>query len=158
MRAALAALTFAASVHPAAAQAFIPVDEAAFTRLVTAAKGKVLLINFWATWCEPCRKEMPALAKLERDLRARGFTLITISADEPEQEADAKRFLTAQAIPAPHYIKRARNDNRFIDAIDPKWSGALPALFLFDRAGKKSRGFIGETDIPVLEAAIRKLL
>jgi hypothetical protein len=57
----------------------------------------------------------------------------------------------------PRYIRRAVDDDQFINAIDPKWSGALPALFLFDRSGRQLKSFIGETDITLLEAALRKL-
>lgn len=135
-----------------------PVDEAGFRKLVASQKGKVLLVNFWATWCSPCRAEMPQLVKMEASLRAKGFSLVTVSADEPEQEADAAKFIAKVSAPGPSYIKRARNDEKFIDAIDPKWSGALPALFLYDRTGRKVRSFFGETDLKALEAEIRKLL
>lgn len=146
---------------PAAAQKLAslqPIDEAGFERLLKTGKGQVRLVNFWATWCAPCREEMPALVKLESKLRDRGFRLVTISADEPEQEADALRFLEQQGVRPPAYIKRARKDEDFIDAIDSKWVGALPASFLYDRSGKKTRSFIGEVDMSELEAAIRKLL
>jgi hypothetical protein len=56
------------------------------------------------------------------------------------------------------YLKQADDDDHFINAIDPKWSGALPALFLYDKSGHKVRSFIGETDMAALERAIQKLL
>ncbi len=133
-------------------------DEAAFQRLVEAHKGKVILYDFWATWCEPCRVELPQLARLEAKLRSQGFELITISADEPEQAADAEKVLKQFAVHGPVYRKQAKDDDRFINSIDAKWSGALPALFLYDKAGQKVRSFIGETDMGTVEAAIRKLL
>ncbi len=134
------------------------VDEAGYAKLLAAQKGKVVLVNFWATWCVPCRAQMPGLAKLEARLKAKGFTLVTISADEPEQEADAQRFLSTAGVKQPTYVRRAKDDEKFIDAIDPKWGGALPASFLYDRTGKKVRSFIGEADLAALEAAIQKLL
>jgi thiol-disulfide isomerase/thioredoxin len=146
----LALLLFAATLTP--------VDEAAYEKLVRAQKGSVVLVNFWATYCVPCRKEMPALVALESRLRARGLRLVTISADEPEQEAQARAFLDQVKVPAPTYIRRARNDDQFINAIDPKWSGALPASYLYDRQGKKVKSFFGEVDLKELEAAILKLL
>ncbi len=135
-----------------------PVDEAGFREILAAQRGKVVLFDFWATWCEPCREEMPVLADVARQLRGRGFVLVTISADEPEQEAAAADFLGRQGISPPCYIKRARNDEDFINFIDRKWSGALPALFLYGRDGKRAASFIGETDRQEIEAAIRKLL
>jgi hypothetical protein len=61
-------------------------------------------------------------------------------------------------VPPPAYIKRVKNDDKFIESVDAQWSGALPALFLYDRQGRKVKSYIGETDMAALEAAIRKLL
>ena len=135
-----------------------PVDEASFQKLILANKGKVVLYDFWATWSEPCRAELPQLIGLRAKLKARGFELVTISADEPEQAADAEKLLRKSGAPLPVFRKQALNDDRFINAIDPKWSGALPALFLYDRNGRKVTSFIGETEISVIESAIQKLL
>jgi thiol-disulfide isomerase/thioredoxin len=135
-----------------------PVDEKAYDAILQQHSGKVVLVNFWATWCEPCREEMPLLAALENKFRERGFVLITISADEPEQERDAYEFLKQSGVRFPAYLKNVGNSDRFITHIDKDWSGALPALFLFDRSGRKVRGFIGETDPRDLEDAIRELL
>jgi thiol-disulfide isomerase/thioredoxin len=138
--------------------ALTPIDETAFEKLVQSHKGKVVLYNFWATWCAPCRAEIPQLIQLEAKLRARGFELVTISADEPDQDAQAEKVLKQFAVRAPLYRKQAKDDERFINAIESKWSGALPALFLYDKDGRKVRSFIGETDMRTLETAIRKLL
>lgn len=83
---------------------------------------------------------------------------MTISADEPEDEKTALAFLTKAGVVDPVYAKHANNDDKFINAIDPKWSGALPALILYDRVGKKVKIWIGETDLKGLEAELRKLL
>ncbi len=151
---------FAASAAaPAAAQeALAPLDLGVYQKLVAAHKGKVLLVNFWATWCVPCRAEMPALAKLDQSLRARGFQLVTVSADEPEDSAAALQFLRKSGVQGTAYLKRVSDDDAFIRAVDPKWSGALPTLILFDRSGRKVKAYTGETDLKALEAAIRALL
>ncbi len=141
-----------------AAGPIIPVDEAGFQKLVASHKGKVVVYDFWATWCAPCRVELPLLVKLETKLRAQGVEVITISADEPEQKAAAEKFIQKFGVPGPAYLRQAASDDHFINAIDPKWSGALPALFIYDKSGHKARSFIGETDMAALEAAIHKLL
>ena len=138
--------------------ALTPLDEAGFQKVVESHKGKVVLYQFWATWCAPCRAEMPQLIRLEAKLRSQGFELVTISADQPEQDAAAEKVLKQLAVRAPLYRKQAQNDDNFINSIDRKWSGALPALFLYDKNGRKVRSFIGETEMAVVEAAIRNLL
>jgi thiol-disulfide isomerase/thioredoxin len=135
-----------------------PLDEAGFRSMVAGHHGKVLLVDFWATWCAPCREEMPKLVNLFTAQKRRGFDLVTISCDEPEQEVTAAQFVDQQGAPGPRYIRRAKGDDDFINAIDPKWSGALPALFLFDRQGKQVQSFIGETDMRQFETAIEKRL
>jgi len=140
----------------AAQPRLVPLDAAGYRKLLAENKGQVVLVDFWATWCEPCLKELPELVKLHKRLGGR-FRLITVSADDPEQEADARKFLTKFGAPPPYYIKRSGDDDAFIRAVDPNWSGALPALFLYDRQGRRVRSFVGETEISVIEAAIRKL-
>lgn len=135
-----------------------PVDEAGFAALVAGFKGKVLLVNFWATYCVPCRKEMPDLVALQNRLGAKGFQLVTVSADEPEQEAQAKAFLDKTKVPPPAYIKKAKDDDKFISSIDKKWSGALPLSILYDRQGGRVKIWYGEVPLKELEAAVGKLL
>ena len=135
-----------------------PVDEGGYAKLVAASKGKVTLVNFWATYCVPCRKEMPQLVALEAKLRARGFQFVTVSADEAEQQGAAKLFLDKINVVSPAYIRKAKDDDKFTALVDQKWNGALPAMFLYDRQGRKVRSFFGEADLKAVTAAIEKLL
>jgi len=135
-----------------------PVDEAGYTKVVASSKGKVLLVNFWATYCVPCRKEMPELVALAAKYKARGFEFVTVTADEPEQMKEASAFLDRNKVPAPAYAKQAKDDDKFISLVDPKWSGALPASFLYDKSGRKVKAFFGEVKLAELEAAVQKLL
>jgi cytochrome c biogenesis protein CcmG/thiol:disulfide interchange protein DsbE len=135
-----------------------PVDETGYRSLLASLKGQVALVDFWATWCAPCRAEMPALVALGGKYGARGFRLVTISCDEPEQEAGALSLLKQRGAPSPAYIKRPKDDDAFINSVDPKWSGQLPALFLFDRQGRKVRAFYGESSTAEIDAALRRLL
>ncbi len=153
-----AALLLASAALVCAAPPLTPVDEASYRAAIAAAKGQVLVVDFWATWCVPCREEMPKLVRLGEQYRARGVKLLTVSCDEPEQESGAYDFLRGQRAPQPAYIKRAANDEKFIDSVDPKWSGALPGLFVYDRQGKLVKSFVGETDMAALEQVLKKLL
>ena len=153
-----AAILLCAAVAIAAAPGLSPMDESGFARTLQAHRGKIVLIDFWATWCEPCRAELPQLVKLQAKYRHRGFVLLTVSADEPEAEGAALQFLEKTGIRAPRYIKHVKNDEAFIDSVDAKWSGALPALFLYDRTGARAASFFGETDPATLETALARLL
>ena len=136
------------------ASPLLPLDESGFQKLVQANKGNIVLYDFWATWCAPCRAEMPQLVKLQRKHAPRGFKLVTISADDPEQAAEAARFIGQVGATRPAYRKDAKSDEDFINSIDRAWSGALPAMFLYDRNGRRVRSFIGETDVAVIERAV----
>lgn len=149
---------FLAGSKAFAADVLTPVDETGFRAMVSAHRGKILLVDFWATWCAPCREEFPKLVALESEYRQKGLDLVTVSCDEREQEAEAAKFTVKEGAPMPRYVRRVKDDDAFINAIDPKWSGALPALFLFDRSGRQARSFIGETDMKALEAEVQKLL
>ena len=152
-----AAILICATVLCAAAP-LLPLDEAGFTRTLAGNSGKVVLFDFWATWCDPCRAELPELVRLERKWRGRGFVLVTVSADSPDQEPAALEFLQKSGVRFPAYIKHVKDDEAFINSIDRGWSGALPALFLYDRAGRRATSFIGETETAKIEAAFAALI
>lgn len=151
----LLSVLFASAVF---SQPLAKINEAGYPKLIAAHKGKVLLVDFWATWCVPCRKEMPELVKLETRLKAKGLALVTISADDLDNEPQAREFLAKTGIKAQGYLKAPKDDDAFVRAIDPKWGGELPALILYDKGGKKVRMWKGETPLAELEAAIAKLL
>jgi thiol-disulfide isomerase/thioredoxin len=153
-----AAFLFAMALWVPQPAGLVALDEAGVEKTLAAQRGKVVLIDFWATWCVPCREELPVLASLEKKLRSRGFVLITVSADEPEQEKAAAELLRKTGVRPPAYIKRAKNDEAFINFIDRQWSGALPALFLYDREGRRAASFIGETGRGDIQAAVSRLL
>lgn len=138
----------------------VPINEAGFQKLVDSHKGQIVVYDFWASWCAPCRAEMPRLLALEDKLRTQGVQIVTISADDREHRAAAEKFIQMFRVQGTAYVKQADNDDddHFTNAIDPKWGGALPALFIYDRSGHRVRSFVGDTDMKTIEAAIRKVL
>ena len=135
-----------------------PIDQAGYRSMLASRRGKVVLVNFWATWCAPCREEMPALVALEKKLQPKGLVLVTVSADEPEQSPAAAAFLAKHGVHPPAYLKKAPDDQAFINAVSREWTGALPATFLYDKNGRLARTFIGETKTQTLEDEILKLV
>jgi len=131
--------------------ALLPLHANQYREILGANRGHVVVVAFWATWCEPCRDELPRLQRLLQRSSAR---LITISADEPEQDAAVRKFLNKL-----HLSKAAYRiaDANLIDSVDPEWRGVLPAIFIYDAEGRLKGKFFGEPDWPVLQRLITPL-
>ncbi len=112
------------------------IDEGGIKELIRNNSGKLRLINVWATWCGPCITEYPELITINRMYRGRDFEFISISADEPEKKDKALKFLQQQQSSVKNYIFNIDDKYKLIDAIDPKWQGALPYTILVEPGGK----------------------
>jgi thiol-disulfide isomerase/thioredoxin len=121
--------------------------------------ARAVLVNVWATFCDPCREEMPDLLKVFRERRDRGLRLVLVSADPDDDEgrAQARKYLATLGVEFRSYLKTG-DDMAFINGLDPRWSGALPASFLFDGAGKVRHFFPGEVTAATLAPEIDALL
>jgi thiol-disulfide isomerase/thioredoxin len=113
------------------------IGTAGVAALVLNNKGnKLRLINLWATWCVPCVEEFPELVTLNRMYRDRGFEVVSISTDDSAAAPKALRFLEKQQSSSPNYIFTGDDKYKLIEAIDPKWQGALPYSLLVEPGGK----------------------
>lgn len=134
------------------------VDERGLPELIRQHQGEVVVLNFWATWCGPCREEFPLFVDLDRSRRGDGLAVVTVSMDEPEDVSKAQAFLKEQGADFPSYIRGFDDFEAFVNAIDPAWTGALPATFIFDRTGKLRFRQIGEVTKAQLTGAVQPLL
>ena len=122
-------------------------------------RGKVVVVNFWATWCVPCREEFPDLVRLEKAYRARGVAVVGVSIDLPKDMPKIEKFLATNKPDFPNYVKRAGGDDQdFIDAVDPKWGGELPFTVVYGKDGKKARSLSGKQSYAQFEKAVAELL
>jgi thiol-disulfide isomerase/thioredoxin len=96
--------------------------------------AKAVLVNVWATWCVPCMEEFPHLVRLRRAYADRGLRVILVSGDFASELPRVREFLATQGVDFVSYIKSG-DDVEFIDALSPRWSGALPATFIYDGGG-----------------------
>lgn len=114
-------------------------------------KGKVVLLNFWATWCPPCRKEIPALIALQSKYRDQGLVVIGISLDEGGAST-VKPFATRMKINYPVVI----GDEKTAAA----YGGiqAIPTTFYIDREGNVAGQHQGDADQATFDATIKPLL
>jgi len=133
-------------------------DSAGLRELLAAQKGRVVLVNFWATWCVPCREEFPDLVRLQRDLAPRGLRVLGISTDFTGQTAAVESFLTSTKPNFDNYRKKSGDDQAFIETVDRVWGGELPFSVLYGRDGRKVRVFSGRHPYEQYRAEIVKLL
>jgi len=122
-------------------------------------KGHVVLVNFWATWCVPCREEFPDFVRLEKAYRDRGLRVIGVSTDLAKDLPKVEKFLAAAPPDFPNYRKKSGGDDQdFIESVDAKWGGELPFTVLYGKDGRKVRVLSGKQSYEDLEKVISPLL
>ena len=128
-------------------------------RVVALRKGRVLIVNFWATWCEPCREEMPALERASRAFSSKDIAVVLVSLDSERTGPSAvPKFLEAKRIPFVCWLAKSRDPQLFIDAVDKNWDGTLPYTMIYDRDGKPAVKLTGKQSTESFSEAIRKVL
>lgn len=120
--------------------------EPGMTRDLAAFQPRLLLVNFWATWCAPCVAEMPALDRLQADFEPLGFSVIAIAIDRsgPEKTAPFYRRLGLK-----HLALYSDRESRLYNELAP---GGLPASFIVDRKARLAARLIGPADWDSAEA------
>jgi len=108
--------------------------------------GKVLLIDFWATWCGPCTAEFPEFQKMYRMYRKRLFDLVTVSVNFPDEKKGVLRFLEGQHASTPNLLFGTDDTYGQMAAFDPKWNGGVPYTVLIGIDGQVLYKRQGEID------------
>jgi len=130
------------------------INVAGIAALVKNKTDKLRLINVWATWCGPCVAEFSDLVTLNHMYRDRGLEFVSISADDPARTDKALKFLVSKQSSGPNYIYTGDDKYKMIEAIDPKWDGALPYTMLVDPDGKIVYAHQGAIDFDELRKII----
>ena len=98
--------------------------------------GKPLLVNFWATWCVPCREEFPDLVELDKEYKDK-IDFITITLDDlAEIDRDVPKFLKEMKATMPTFLLYTNDEHGVIGSISKDWQGGLPFTVLYDKSGK----------------------
>jgi thiol-disulfide isomerase/thioredoxin len=135
------------------------VDAKGLAQAIAREKGKVVLVNFWATWCVPCRKEFPDLVRLQKTYAGKGLAVVGVSTDLSKDLPAVEKFLAETKPDFPNYRKKSGGDDQvFIEAVDPKWGGELPFSVLYARDGKKARTLSGGRSYSDFERDVAALL
>lgn len=174
IRNALAALILTAAAGTIAAAPAIPrqdaaskakpvrdpdlVDAQGFLKVVEQYKGKPLLVNFWATWCEPCRAEYPLLNDLAKEYAPQGLKVVGVSLDQDGDLILMRRFLARYKPVFPNYRKKEGGEAEFIQTVLPGWNGAIPASVFYAKDGRQIGHILGGGTRETFEAAIHQLL
>lgn len=166
--AATAALAFLAVVgsfaqspagKPPAAQKAVKVtqvDEVAFKKLL-APSGKPLLINFWATWCDPCREEFPDLVEIDHEYKGK-IDFITISLDDPADiNTVVPRFLASMKAEMPAYLLKTADESAVISSISKSWAGGMPFTALYNTKGELTYFREGKVVMATLREELNKV-
>jgi peroxiredoxin/YHS domain-containing protein len=115
-------------------------------------RGKIVLLDFWATWCKPCVKSMPALQKVHDQFASKNFTALGVSIDEDGKEK-VESFVKKHKIAYPILLDGDKN---------PAWETykvkVIPMLFLVDPQGQIVQQWVGETDMKEVESAVAGLV
>jgi peroxiredoxin len=131
-----------------------PIDDAAVAALVKNDTPNLLLVNLWATWCGPCVQELPELVAMNRMYRGRKFKLVTISMDEPDKTDEALKVLKEKHVATTNYLLHTADRDKFAEALDKKWPGALPYTLLIAPGGNVLYRKSGAIEPLVIKRAI----
>lgn len=132
---------------------------AQFRSALAADKGKVIMVNFWGTWCTPCLREIPDLVRLEAELAPRGFVLLGVAMDEPASLDGLVRPFHRKYFPAFRTVARNEPDmDTMASAIDPAWNELLPTTYLVGRDGKVVTRIQGKKTVDEFRTLVMPLL
>jgi cytochrome c biogenesis protein CcmG, thiol:disulfide interchange protein DsbE len=123
----VAAMAFASTTVGDAAPALVVPELDGKTFDLSAQRGKVVIVNFWATWCPPCREEMPALDAFYRRYHDKGIEMIGVSTDRQHDRSDVTKMMQSLSYPA------AMMDDATVNDFGPP--NALPTTFIVDSSG-----------------------
>jgi len=113
-------------------------------------RGKVVLLNFWATWCSPCQTEMPVFARWQQQYRSQGFSVVGISMDD--EDMPVRKLVAKLKIDYPIAMGDATLGMRYGGVL------GLPLTFLIDRSGVIRAQFQGDADLGQIDESLKTLL
>lgn len=150
---AAASKTSASSV---AASTVTKIDAIELKKLIKP-NGKPLLVNFWATWCDPCREEFPELVKINTDFRGK-IDFITISLDDlADLDTAVPQFLKEMKAEMPAYLLVTPDEEAAISSVSKDWSGGLPFTLLVNTDGSTRYFRQGKIKPDILRSELTKI-
>jgi peroxiredoxin len=130
------------------------ISKAALTKLRTNPGHQMMLVDFWATWCGSCIAEFADLQDTLRMYGARDFSLVTVSANMPDEKASVLRLLEKKHATSRNYLFDSQDTSALQTAFDPKWDSAVPYTVLLSADGKVLYKQLGSADMLELRRII----
>lgn len=112
-------------------------------KMIENKSDKILVLNFWATWCAPCIKELPQFEKVTANRNDVEVILVSIDLDLDPDPDKVYRFMARKKLKSNVYLLDERDPNSWIDKIDASWEGAIPATLVINQQSGK-RKFVGK--------------
>ncbi len=134
-----AVVVFSLCAHASLAQIAEMVTLDKLQTLIASRDKPIQIINFWATWCAPCVKEIPLLEKFNRERNDVKVTLVSMDIDLDPNPEKVYKFISRKNIQSRVVILDERDPNSWISKIDNNWSGALPATLIVNSGTGKRR-------------------
>ncbi len=127
-------------------------------KMIDTPSDEVKVINFWATWCAPCIKELPLFEKLNQERKDVKVTLVSMDIDLDPNPQKVYKFVDRKHIQSQVVILNEKNPNEWIDQIEKEWSGALPATLIINSKNGKRRFVEKELHEGDLERLVTEVL
>ncbi len=129
------------------------------TKLLNNKDNKLLVVNFWATWCQPCIVELPNFEKVAKSYDASKVRFILVSLDFPSEiNKRLLPFLKKNKITLDVAVMTDVDYNSWIDLVDPRWQGEIPATLFLNNVSNKRYFHMGKVDEPGLKKYINAFL
>jgi thiol-disulfide isomerase/thioredoxin len=121
-------------------------------------RGKWVVVNFWATWCAPCLKEIPDLLRLQQEKESEGVRLIGVAVDEPTaNSAEVERFRSRYFPSFRTYARAGAEMDELARVIDPTWNEVVPTTYFLDRDGRVVKRIQGKRTLEEFRLALEAI-
>jgi thiol-disulfide isomerase/thioredoxin len=135
------------------------IDTEGLQKILNNQSDKLFVINFWASWCPPCVKELPGFFEVQKALKPENVEFIFVSLDFPSQRETAlKQFLEKSGYRGDVYLVTETDADKWIEKVDPKWQGNIPTTLFLNNKKKIRKFHEGELTETELYSIIKSLV
>ena len=145
--------------EPATGQKFSQIRVPDLEKILSAKDDKLVVINFWASWCPPCVKELPHFQKAAKEFNSEEVSFLLVSIDFPSQiDSHLKPFLKKNNVTLDVAVMMETDQNEWIDKVDTSWQGNIPVTLMLNNIKNTRKFHSGDLDETELRDMIISLL